>query len=87
MKAYWDPEADAVSFDLGRGKSVNGTEVAPGVFLHFDKNDKIVEIEFLHFSKRFDNLVFPKLEESTRKSASPRTRKSKRRLRLVLAAK
>jgi uncharacterized protein YuzE len=87
MKAYWDPEADAVSFDLSRGKAVGGEEVARGIIFHYDKNDKIVEIEFLNFSKRFDNLVFPKLDEQSPKSASARTGKGRRRFRLVLAAK
>jgi uncharacterized protein YuzE len=87
MKAYWDPEADAVSFDLSRGKPVVGSEVAPGIILHYDKNDKVVEIEFLDFSKRFENLVFPELDEHARKSASARTGKGRRRFRLVLAAK
>jgi len=66
MKAVWDPDADAVSFDLSKSKRVDGKEVAPGVILHYDKNDRVVEIEILKFSKRFSNLKFPdvRAEES-----------------------
>lgn len=87
MKAYWDPEVDAVSFDLSRGKRVDGREVAPGIILHYDKNDRIVEIEFLDFSKRFNNLVFPRVDIDRRKSKSVGMGKGRRRFRLVLAAK
>jgi uncharacterized protein YuzE len=46
----YDPQADAVSIVFGPGPS-EGEEVRPGVILHFDAEDRIVEIEILSASK------------------------------------
>jgi uncharacterized protein YuzE len=47
----YDPEADAALISLGAGAH-EGQEVYPGVILHFDAADRIVEIEILSASKR-----------------------------------
>jgi uncharacterized protein YuzE len=46
----YDPVADAVSIVFAEGSS-EGEEVRPGVILHFDAEDRIVEIEILSVSK------------------------------------
>ena len=46
----YDPEADAVSIIFAGGPS-EGDEVHPGVILHFDAENRIVEIEILSASK------------------------------------
>ena len=47
----YDPEADALGIVFAPGPS-EGEEVSPGVILHFDAADRIVEIEILSASKR-----------------------------------
>ena len=47
----YDPEADALGIVFAPEPS-EGEEVSPGVILHFDSADRIVEIEILSASKR-----------------------------------
>lgn len=47
----YDPEADALGILFAPGPS-EGEEVSPGVILHFDGANRIVEIEILSASKR-----------------------------------
>jgi uncharacterized protein YuzE len=47
----YDPEADALGIFFASGPS-DGEEVSPGVILHFDAANRIVEIEILSASKR-----------------------------------
>jgi uncharacterized protein YuzE len=47
----YDPEADALDIVFAPGPS-EGEEVSPGVILHFDAADRIVEIEIISASKR-----------------------------------
>lgn len=81
MKATWDPEADAAYFTLSRKRPYDGEEIAPGVILHYSKDDTIVGIEFIYFSRNFDRYklvdhlwanakekVVPKLTVNARKS-------------------
>jgi uncharacterized protein YuzE len=46
----YDPEADALMIRFG-SPAVEGEEVHPDVFLHFDAQDRVVAIEVLHASK------------------------------------
>ena len=46
----YDPVADAVGIVFAEGPS-EGEEIRPGVILHFDAEDRIVEIEILSASK------------------------------------
>ena len=48
----YDPEADAVAIVFSDGPS-EAEEVFPGVMLHFDDHNRIVEIEILSASKKF----------------------------------
>ena len=47
----YDPQADALGIVFVPGPS-EGEEVSPGVILHFDAANRIVEIEILSASKR-----------------------------------
>jgi uncharacterized protein YuzE len=63
----YDPEADALGIVFAPGPS-EGEEVSPGVILHFDAADRIVEIEILSASKRlapgaFAGLALPAATE------------------------
>ena len=46
----YDPDADALSIIFGPGPS-EGEEVSPGVILHFDAENRLVEIEVVPASK------------------------------------
>ena len=46
----YDPQADAFDISFAPGPS-EGEEVYPGVILHFDADNRIVEIEILSASK------------------------------------
>jgi uncharacterized protein YuzE len=59
----YDPQADALGIIFGPGPS-EGEEAYPGVILHFDAENRIVEIEILSASKTLapgavDNLPAP----------------------------
>lgn len=46
-----DPQADVLDISFADGPS-EGEEVYPGVILHFDAENRIVEVEVLSASKR-----------------------------------
>lgn len=48
----YDPEADAIAIVFSPGPS-EAEEVYPGVMLHFDDQNRIVEIEILSASMKF----------------------------------
>lgn len=50
---WYDKEADAANFILSHRKCVESEEVTPGVILVFDSKNRVTDIEFLNFSKRF----------------------------------
>jgi uncharacterized protein YuzE len=53
MKVKYDPEADAVFLRLADGDVVDSEESQPGIIVDFDKDGKIVAIEFLNAKERF----------------------------------
>lgn len=59
MKLTIDNEADALYLSLDEGKAVESEEVAPGVIVDYDADERIVGIEMLYLSKRT-----PKLDTS-----------------------
>ncbi|MBV5328679.1 MAG: DUF2283 domain-containing protein [Chlorobium sp.] len=52
MKISVDKESDTLYFRLDESKIVESEEVRPGIILDFDKNDRVVGIEFLNISSR-----------------------------------
>ena len=68
MKAVWDPKVDAIYFELSRAKAVDSEEIRPGVIIDYGRNDKIVGIEILNFSKNFKRMM---LVDSLRKESTP----------------
>ena len=52
MKIKVDKESDALYFRLDESRIVESEEVRPGVILDFDKNDRVVGVEFLSISTR-----------------------------------
>ena len=62
MKLTIDREADALYLDLDESLSYESQEIAPGVILDYSKDGKVVGIEMLYLSKRFDLSQLTKLE-------------------------
>jgi len=67
MKLKIDREADALYLDfLDESLSFDSQEIAPGVILDYNKEGKVVGIEMLYLSKRFDISQLKKLEVEPR---------------------
>jgi uncharacterized protein YuzE len=52
MRIKVDKESDALYFRLDENQIVESEEVRPGVILDYDKNDKVIGVEFLGISAR-----------------------------------
>jgi len=52
MRIKVDKNSDALYFRLDENTIVESEEVRPGVVLDFDKNDRVVGVEFLGISSR-----------------------------------
>ena len=52
MRIKVDKDSDALYFRLDENQIVESEEVRPGVVLDFDKNDRVVGVEFLGISAR-----------------------------------
>ena len=66
MKLTIDREADALYLDLDESLSFESHEIAPGVILDYNKEGKVVGIEMLYLSKRFDISQLMKIEVEPR---------------------
>lgn len=66
MKLTIDRKADALYLDLDESLSYESQEIAPGVILDYSKDGKVVGIEMLYLSKRFDLSQLTKLEVEPR---------------------
>jgi uncharacterized protein YuzE len=66
MKLTIDREADALYLDLDESSSFESQEIAPGVILDYNKEGKVVGIEMLYLSKRFDISQLNKIEVEPR---------------------
>jgi len=52
MRIRVDRKNDVLYFRLDESRIVESEEIQPGVILDYDKNDKVVGIEFLSISSR-----------------------------------
>lgn len=52
MRIKIDKESDTLYFRLDENSVVESEEVRPGVILDFDKDDRVVGVEFLGVSSR-----------------------------------
>ena len=52
MRIKIDKDSDTLYFRLDENSVVESEEVRPGVVLDFDKNDRVVGVEFLGVSTR-----------------------------------
>jgi uncharacterized protein YuzE len=66
MKLTIDREADALYLDLDESVSFESQEIAPGVILDYNKEGKVVGIEMLYLSRRFDISQLKKIEVEPR---------------------
>jgi len=51
LKIKYSPDADAIVISVRAGRPAYGDETAPGVILHYNKKDELVEIELLDASE------------------------------------
>jgi uncharacterized protein YuzE len=51
LKVKYSPDADAMVITVKPGKPDHGDETAPGVIMHYNKEDELVEIEILDASE------------------------------------
>ncbi len=52
MKVEFDPENDALYLRLDEAKVIDSEQVAPGVIVDFDSQDRVVGLEVLALSRR-----------------------------------
>jgi uncharacterized protein YuzE len=52
MRIRVDRKNDALYFRLDESQIIESEEIQPGVILDYDKNDKVVGVEFLNISSR-----------------------------------
>ncbi|MHB0878484.1 MAG: DUF2283 domain-containing protein [Anaerolineae bacterium] len=71
MKLHYYPETDSLYIELADGPSTDSREVAPGVVLDLDENEKVVGIDIDHASQSValsrleaHGLLFPSLSIS-----------------------
>jgi len=52
MRIKVDKDSDALYFRLDESRVVGSEEIRPGVILDYDKDDRVVGVEFLRISSR-----------------------------------
>jgi uncharacterized protein YuzE len=52
MKLSVDHEADALYLNLSEDRAVESEEIAPGIILDYDADNRVVGIEMLNLSRR-----------------------------------
>lgn len=52
MRIKVDKDSDALYFKLDESRIVESEEIRPGVILDYDKDDRVVGVEFLGISSR-----------------------------------
>ena len=62
MKVTYDPQADAMYFELRPGKVGRTQEAIAGLYLDFDEQGELRGIELLYVSKRAPKVVKGQLE-------------------------
>jgi uncharacterized protein YuzE len=61
MMISYDPKVDALSISVNNGPVADSEEVAPGIIVDYDAQDRIIGVEVLSLSKRKAPLVVPDL--------------------------
>jgi uncharacterized protein YuzE len=51
LKIKYSPDADAIVIIVRAGRPAYGDEMAPGVIMHYNKKNQLVEIEILDASE------------------------------------
>jgi len=65
MRIKVDSISDALYFRLDEARIVESEEVKPGVILDYDKDDRVVGVEFLGISKRATKAELSSLQFQT----------------------
>lgn len=70
MKLKVDQQADALYLTLSEAPSARSEEIAPGIVVDYDDEDRVVGIEMLYLSKRapetdLQRLLFESVAKST----------------------
>ena len=66
LKLEYDPEVDAAYLTLRNGRIVESEEVKPGLIVDLDKNEQVLGVEILRFSRRFVSKRKAKRQRSAR---------------------
>lgn len=61
MQATYDKDADALSVTLLEAERARTVQVAPGVLVHFDREQRVIELEVLGASGRYPPAVLEQL--------------------------
>lgn len=61
MKLRIDRQADALYLTLDESAITESEEIAPGVILDYDEQDRVIGIELLHLSRRAPGADFSRL--------------------------
>jgi uncharacterized protein YuzE len=67
LKVRYSPDADAMVITVRAGRPDYGDETAPGVILHYNKRDELVEIEILDASE-FVSATVQEMARTTREA-------------------
>jgi len=54
---HYDPVEDVLNLSIKEGEEERFEEIEPGVFVEFDKNDKIIGFEILNASKVLESAI------------------------------
>ena len=65
LKIKYSPDADAIVISVRAGRPAYGDEMAPGVIMHYDKKNQLVEIELLDASE-FVSAAVREMAKTTR---------------------
>lgn len=65
MRIKVDSDSDALYFRLDESRIVESEEIRPGVVLDYDKDDRVVGVEFLGISKRVTKADLTSLQFQT----------------------
>ena len=57
LKLKYSPDADAIVITVRAGRPAYGDEMAPGVIMHYNKKNQLVEIEILDASELVSSAV------------------------------
>ena len=59
MKLHYDEQTDGLYLIFEEAQAQESEEIAPGIILDYDRDNRIVAVEVLNFRGRKDSLTLP----------------------------